>query len=568
MNNNKLTVIPNNFLISPYPLGAHKTSKGIRFSVEAPTDAICELVLYYKAMTDEPIVFSFPTYSFYGNIRVLIIAGLEKRGWSYHFRINGKDLPDPYGRNFIGTSIWADVSRLESPYRTLIIEDSFNWEEDNLPNHAWNDLFIYRLHVRGFTIHKSSKVRNKGTFAGVVEKLPYLQSIGVTAIELMPVYEFEEIEQTPLPHRRPTGQINYWGYTSSHYYAPKASYAGKSSKGFAPTAFKELVKAFHKAGIEVFLEFFFTKETPAWMALDILRYWKITYHIDGFRILGHANLEAIAGDPLFANTRLFADNWTNCEKQTHNLAISNIGFQTDIRRFLRGDEGMIGSLSKRMRENSEDLPIVHYLASNNGFTLKDTFTYEKRHNEINGEQNRDGMNDNYSFNCGEEGPSTNRLVNHIRKSQIFNALTLLFLSQSIPLIQSGDEMGRTQYGNNNAWCQDNTISWIDWKDLRKNKEVFNFFQFIVNLRKNHLVFHNSNVLTQTDPKGYGIPDISFHGLEPWRPNFDPFCRQCGILYSGQYACDADGNPDYDFYLLCNMYWIPSEFLLPRPKKGI
>jgi glycogen operon protein len=531
---------------------------------------------------------------------MLTIEGLTDGQWTYHYRIDGIDIPDPCGTNFIGAEKWGDVSRLSTPYQTLITEDDFDWEDDVHPHLPWNELFIYRLHVRGFTIHKSSKVKNKGTFDGILEKLPYLQSLGVTAIELMPAYEFEEIELAGGLQQFPTGRTNYWGYNRSYYYAPKASFAGKA---FAPTAFKELVKVLHKVGIEVFMEFYFTPEMSTQQVLDILRYWRMTYHIDGFRILGNVHLPTIANEPLLANTRLFADSWVSCDseptpnfrqylhsvstgkiietnpkatsstslvkkrKSYGHLAYIHNGFQVDIRRFLRGDEGMIGSFTLRMRENPQDIHIVHYLASNNGFTLKDTFTYEQKHNEINGEQNRDGINDNYSFNCGEEGPSSNRLVNQKRKTQIFNALTLLFLSQGVPLVQAGDEMGHTQYGNNNAWCQDNTISWIDWKDLRKNKDIFDFFNFLVKLRQNHFVFRNPLPLTQSDTKGYGLPDISFHGLEPWRPNFDPFCRQSAVLYEGRYAKQSDGTADETFYLLCNMYWIPSEFWLPSTEEG-
>lgn len=593
----KIRVIPNDPTLSPYPLGAQQREGSVRFTLEAPANSVCELILCKKRANSRPLTFVFPTQSAYGNIHMLTIEGLTDGQWSYYYRVDGIDIPDPCGQNFIGANKWGDVSRLSTPYKTLLTLDQFDWEDDKNPNLPWNELFIYRLHVRGFTIHKSSKVKNKGTFAGIIEKLPYLQSLGITAIELMPAYEFEEIELTGGLHQFPTGRTNYWGYNRSYYYAPKAAYAGKE---FAPDSFKELVKTFHKAEIEVFMEFYFTPETSTQQVLDILRYWRINYHIDGFHILGNAHLPTIAADPLLANTRLFADTWTGCDseptpnfrqylhsvstgkvvknhyeelttplppvnkkKSNEHLAYIHNGFQIDIRRFLRGDEGMIGSFTMRMRENPQDIHVVHYLATNNGFTLKDNFTYEGKHNEINGEQNRDGVNDNFSFNCGEEGPCTSRLVNQLRKTQIFNALSLLFLSQGIPLIQAGDEMGHTQYGNNNAWCQDNTISWLDWKDLRKNREIFQFFNFLVGLRKSHPVFRNPLPLTQSDPKGYGLPDISFHGLEPWRPNFDPFCRQSAILYEGRYATTTDET----FYLLCNMYWIPSEFWLPSLKEG-
>ena len=425
--------------------------------------------------------------------------------------------------------------------------------------------------MRGLTKDSSSGVRNKGTFAGVVEKIPYLKELGITTLELMPAAEFQEIEMPDVadgnPYGngpKPTGRLNYWGYGAAFYYAPKASYAGTGRN--PAVEFKKMVKALHQAGMEVVIELFFTgKETPA-AVLDVVRFWVREFHVDGVHLTGQAPAWILARDPYLTDTKLWATYWDDGEKDPgyqKNLGEFNDGFLVDMRRALKGDEDQMKNLIFRSRRNPAGHGVINYMATNNGFTLMDMVSYERKHNEANGEENQDGTDYNYTWNCGEEGASRKKKLVQMRRQQLRNALLMVFLSQGTPLIQAGDEFGQSQGGNNNAYCQDNEISWLNWKLQKNNRDLLAFVKQVIAFRKAHPVFHMKEEPKVMDYRAVGKPDISYHGVNAWKPEFENFRRQIGIMYWGPYGKKADGTADETFFVAYNMHWEPHEFALPH-----
>ena len=447
---------------------------------------------------------------------------------------------------------------------------------------AWQDVVIYAAHVRGFTRHASSGVKAKGTFAGIAEKIPYLKELGINQLELMPVYEFAEVEtwdEKRPPLRRPgNGQkelLNYWGYADAYYFAPKASY---SATGDPVREFKDLVRELHRNGIELVLEFHFPKGTRTAFVLDCIRHWVLEYHIDGIHVnRDHAPVEALAQDPLLSHTKIMTESFRLDEiyEERHipnfrNLAEYNDGFMLDVRRFLKGDEGQLVPFTWRARRNPSEYAVINYMANHNGFTLMDTVSYDEKHNEANGEENHDGTDFNYSWNCGEEGPSRKKKTLGLRARQLRNAFVLLLLSQGTPLIYEGDERGNSQSGNNNVYCQDNELSWVNWKTGKTFGFLTEYVKKLIAFRRKHPVFHQARELRMTDYLSCGHPDISYHGKRAWLGDFENYSRSVGIFYGGDYiAANTEGKEeDSFFYVAYNMHWIPHEFALPNlPGRG-
>lgn len=571
-----------------YPLGVTPEEDKITILVQA-TGKNVKLLLYPigEEKKEEEILFKEEERT--GDVWRMTLTGRDFSKYEYGFEADGVPVADPCARVIAGRETWADFSRAGKPARARILTDSFDWQGDRRPEIPFSETIIYRLHVRGFTKHTSSKVAKKGTFSGVTEKIPYLKELGVTTVELMPVTEFDEIMMPeaasgkPGETLTPTGILNYWGYGSSFLYAVKSAY-GSGKKLSPENEFKTLVKSLHKEEMECLMELFFTgKEAPG-LVLDALRYWVEEYHVDGFRLTGFPPVEAIAGDPFLARTKLFADHWGDVFNrrpgigyvapgegvvtlQEKHLAEYNDQFQTDMRRFLKGDEGMVRSLEFRTRRNPLDFGVVNYMANNNGFTMMDMVSYDRKHNEKNGEDNRDGNDYNHSWNCGVEGPTRKKKIVDLRKRQLCNAWLLLLLSQGMPLIYAGDEFGNSQEGNNNAYCQDNEISWLNWKLLDTNADLYGFVKKAIAFRKAHRAFHMEREPRIMDYKSCGRPDVSYHGESAWRPEYENFRRQFGILYWGAYARKADGSADDTFYVTYNMHWETHLFGLPRLPKG-
>ena len=514
----------------PFPQGCTVEGQTANFSVAVPEGQTCELIIYKKDARTSAFSQKMPYSDVAGNLHFLSVVLEQPEDYEYCYKIGGKIVPDPYGKAFSGREHWSvSKGKEKRKLRTRIVTDTFDWGKSQFPHLKKEDVIAYSLHVRGFTKHSSSGVAHKGTFDGVTEKLPYLQKLGINQIHLMPVYEFDENQR----------HVNYWGYGKAYFFAPKASYAA----GDPVNEMKSLVRQMHLAGIEVILEMPFTEGTTFSLILDCLRYWVMQYHVDGFIVNPYiCNPDELAKDPVLAKSKIL-------KKED--------GFQNVMRRFLKGDEGMIRDVICQLK--NQDTQLYNYIASHNGFTLCDVVSYDGKHNEANGENNLDGPDYNYSWNCGAEGNSRKKAVNELRKNQIFNAFFLLLFAQGMPCILSGDEFMNTQKGNNNAYCQDNLISWLDWNQLSRREELYTFVCRLIALRKACM---KQTAKKSEDTMGRsGIPQISYHGEDAWQMPAGRASRQLGVFYHEE-------STEKDFYIAYNMHWLSHSFALPSLPKGM
>ena len=514
----------------PFPQGCTVEGQTANFSVAVPEGQTCELIIYKKGARTSAFSQKMPYSDVAGNLHFLSVVLEQPEDYEYCYKIGGKIVPDPYGKAFSGREHWSvSKGKEKRKLRTRIVTDTFDWGKSQFPHLKKEDVIAYSLHVRGFTKHSSSGVAHKGTFDGVTEKLPYLQKLGINQIHLMPVYEFDENQR----------HVNYLGYGKAYFFAPKASYAA----GDPVNEMKSLVRQMHLAGIEVILEMPFTEGTTFSLILDCLRYWVMQYHVDGFIVNPYiCNPDELAKDPVLAKSKIL-------KKED--------GFQNVMRRFLKGDEGMIRDVICQLK--NQDTQLYNYIASHNGFTLCDVVSYDGKHNEANGENNLDGPDYNYSWNCGAEGTSRKKAVNELRKNQIFNAFFLLLFAQGMPCILSGDEFMNTQKGNNNAYCQDNLISWLDWNQLSRREELYTFVCRLIALRKACM---KQTAKKSEDTMGRsGIPQISYHGEDAWQMPAGRASRQLGVFYHEE-------STEKDFYIAYNMHWLSHSFALPSLPKGM
>ena len=555
-----------------YPMGVTVIDGGAHFSVVSRSES-CTLVLFSEGRKKPCARLEFPSADRIGDVWNVTIMG-DFTGIEYCYESDGILSADPYGKVFRGREIWGSVSQVKNTPRAKVMIDCYDWEGDMPLEYPYEDCVIYRIHPRGFTRHSSSKVENRGYLAGIAEKIPYLKELGVTTIELMPSTEFQEVMmpegamKNPYEKDEPTGKLNYWGFVAGERMAPKASYCSGKEKN-PVKEMKDLVKALHKAGLELVMDLFFSGlEEPAY-ALDVVRYWAREYHVDGFHLIGYAPKELLARDPYLSRVKLWADHWDNISEPSHrkHLAEYNDGFENEMRRLLKGDEEQINNLVFRSKRNPKDAGVINYMSNVNGFTLMDMVTYERKHNEANGENNLDGADYNYTWNCGVEGPTRKKKIVEMRRKQLRNAILILLLSQGTPLIMAGDELGNTKGGNNNSYCQDNETSWLNWNLVNTHKDILEFVKFAIAFRKKHRVFHMEQEPRIMDYLGCGQPDISYHGVKAWCPEFENFRRQLGIMYCGSYAEKEDGTQDDSFFVTYNMHWEPHEFSLPNLPKG-
>ncbi|MGB0385885.1 MAG: glycogen debranching protein GlgX [Ardenticatenaceae bacterium] len=660
----------------PYPFGATMVPGGVNFSIFSRHADYCVLVLFEKGSA-EPMVeipfrglFEKPVTGepFWGDFRIgnvfsMVLFDIDYENIEYGFRIDASDHPraekgqpgihrfdprqvvlDPYAKAIGGRDVWGNTPDWNGMYqhRGRVITDDFDWESDRPLEIPIEDLMVYEMHVRGFTRHASSGVKHPGTFAAIREKIPYLKELGVNCVELMPIFEFDEFE-----HSRPnpeTGEMlmNYWGYSTIGFFAPKAAYAatGRLEDGsMVADELKTLIKELHQNGIEVILDVVYNHtaegneygptisyrgiDNPTYymltpegyyynfsgtgntlncnnpvvrsMVLDSLRYWASEYHIDGFRfdlaaILGRDPwgapltnpplLEILANDPVLAKCKLIAEAWdagglyqVGSFPAYGRWAEWNGKYRDDVRKLLKGDEGMMPAIAQRI-QGSPDLyatrgatASINFVTCHDGFTLADLVSYNQKHNEANGEGNQDGGNDNDSWNCGWEGPTDDREINLLRRRQIKNAALLLFASQGVPMILMGDEIGRTQQGNNNTYCQDNELNWLDWSLREKNCDLFRFFQKCIAFRKAHTLLRNRDHFRHIDYVGSGYPDISFHGTQAWRPDWSPQSRTLALMLCGKHAKNGTEQDDY-LYVAINTHWEDHNFELPGLPEGI
>lgn len=543
--------------------GTQETARGLNFAVSVPNDLPASLVL---TSGDGSLVLQeidLPAEERCGEVASCALIGRHTSPIAYYYKIDGERKIDPCARRIVGDICFTDPER-------------FNWGDDRPPMHQFSDLIIYKLHVRGFTRDSRSGVLHKGTFRGLVQKIPYLKSLGINAVELMPVYEWSDVlkVRTRGPKRaEEKPKRNYWGYADTNcYYAPKQLF---SSGEDSVTEFKMMVRALHLSGIEVILEMYFPGDADQLKALSVLHFWKTVYHVDGFHVIGGGvPKEALAQDPLLARTKLFYD-WIDTGRvyggkapRTRHIAICNGYYQSEARRFLKGDAGVSEAFRRTQGRNPDTHALVNYAANVDGFTLYDAVSYNTRHNEGNGEGGLDGTSDNNSWNCGVEGKTRKKPVIELRAKQIRNILTYVFLSQGVPLLYAGDEFCNSQGGNNNAYASDDPVGWVSWGLARRNKDITDYVRKLIAFRKEHGILHGEAGLRGTDYRGTGIPDISWHDTKAWYTNQSAESRSFAIMYNGAYAKKPDGSPDDCIYVCYNAHWECHTFALPRLPRGL
>jgi len=574
-----LTVKEGNYL----SLGAKVIKNQITFTFEGEKEDACRVVLIHKA-TQEKAYISVPEDFCMGSLRSITVSGINPQEYNYLYEINGKEQLDPYATVIVGREIWNDESRKADKYKLVAGFDGavFPWGEDKNPEVPKSDMIMYKLHVRGFTMGQKTAGKSKGTFQAVKNRIPYLRDLGVTTVELMPMYEFEEM---PIPMEmevpdyvkwqpeaedmiRPVvledevQNINFWGYGEGNYFAVKASYASEPAK--ANTEFKRLVKALHDNGMECVMEMFFPEDTNFNMIMDVLHFWVKEYHVDGFHILGTSlPIASIVKDPVLSRTKIFTDDFQgfyNARHKYKNLYVYKEEYQYAVRQLVNHYDCDIREFANQQRKQGEQYGYVNFVAGSNGFTLADCFMYNDKHNEANGEGNRDGNDYNLTNNFGVEGPTKKKFINEIRRNRMRLAFTMLMFGQGVPLIMAGDEFGNTQEGNNNAYCQDNEIGWVNWSQFAKYKEDREILKALIAFRKEHSIIAKEEPLRFNDYRTMGTPEFSYHGENAWISQIDPGRRSLGMLYCGAYA--KEGHSKEDVYVGYNFYSGEVKLALP------
>lgn len=557
----------------PYEPGVFPIQNGVRFAAEFSGNEECGIIFYN--IKGQTVKIPFSDEGRCGNLYGIQIEGESVFACSYQYYNGEHIITDRYAPVVTGLEKWGGGKTEKRIAAGRVENASFDWEGDSPLKIPYQDTIIYGLNVRAFTMHKSSKVRHRGTFEGIIEKIPYLKDLGITAVLLMPCYEYEECMEAPVAMNwsmPPTdskaenvARLNCWGFQKGYYFAPKSSYSADSSPS---RSFKMMVKELHQNGIEVMMHFYFPPDVRQIDILRIIKHWVKNYHIDGVRLSGfHIPLRMLSQEGFLCDTKIWCDNDSgeeldDCYKDSRNFAFNNRNFRNDIRRFLKGDEGFVSEVLAYQRCNPESYGIINYLADYDGFSLYDCVCYERKHNEANGEENQDGTDHNYTWNCGVEGESRKKSVQELRLKQEKNGLTLLFLSQGVPFLFSGDEFANTRHGNNNCYCQDNADGWVEWKQTDYAKELLTYTKFLIHLRKKYKILHMEQELKVMDTKSCGYPDISYHGIDAWRPDFGHISRIFGTMLCGWYA----GEEPF-FYIACNMHWEPHKLALPNLPYG-
>ncbi len=595
---------------NPQSLGITRYPQGVNFALEVKKGAKAELVLVSKENGEESVL-SLENSKRIGDVLAFRLEDLDCDKYSYYYRINDKKVLDPYACEIVSNhrrvfGLWNTVSVYEDEKKCQLNKqesemrftcgfggNEFDWQEDIYPQIPLNEVILYCGHLRGFTKHSSSKVKYKGTFQGFKEKIPYLKEMGINQIELMPVYEFKEvIEEEDMLHlqyreEENKASVNYWGYSDeNYYYAVKQTYAASED---AATELKTLVRELHKSGIELILEFYFAKDCPVSFVCQCLKYWVMEYHVDGFHITGEWNgvLELLK-EPLLADKKIYSAAWSMDHIQqtmvrdydetmpkefcvgrqaedTRRAAICAVDYLTNMRSFLKGDSGKVMDAAYYMRRNNAGAGVINFFTFHDGFTMMDMVSYDQKHNEANEEGNQDGWDYNYSWNCGVEGKTKKKKILDLRKRQMKNAWVMLLLSQGIPAILAGDERCNSQNGNNNVYCQDNEIGWLNWRIPKAYEELYTFVRQLIQLRKEHPIIHLQSEPTMTDTLENGYPDLSYHSDQVWY--MDPYRtgHALGMLYCGDYA-QKEESDDY-FYIANNMGWNKQKFAIPNLPKN-
>ena len=633
----------NGFQIRPgffREFGAVAIPGGVNFTIHTHGATSCELLLFHRKAEEPYAVIPFPESYRIGFCYSMIVFDLDIEEFEYAYRLDGpydekkglrfdknKILLDPYARAVTGQSQWGHVNNAQHGYRARVVQSNFDWGDQRHHSIPMEDLIIYELHVRGFTMDESSGVKHHGTFEGLREKIPYLKELGINAVELMPIFEFDEMRDVRLIDENEL--IDFWGYNPVSFFAPNTSYCSSMEYNREGLELKTLIKDLHDNGIEVILDVVFnhTAEgnefgpcfsfkgfdnniyymlTPDGhyynfsgcgntlncnhpvvrdMILECLRYWVIEYRVDGFRfdlasILGRNDdgtplsqpplLRSLAFDSILGNVKLIAEAWdagglyqVGSFPSWKRWAEWNGRYRDDMRRFLKGDDFLARTAAARIT-GSPDLydpayrggnASINFLTCHDGFTLYDLYSYNQKHNEANGWGNTDGADDNNSWNCGVEGETDDPAILALRKRLMKNACAVLLCSRGTPMFLSGDEFADTRYGNNNPYCQDNLISWLDWSLLKKNKDLFDFFQYMIQFRKDHPVIRKD-----LEPSYLGVPAMSTHGPTPDETNFSGDSHVVCVRFAGYN--EATQKEDL-VYLAVNSGWFPVTLTLPE-----
>lgn len=626
--------------------GACVASNGVSFTINSHGATRCTLLLF-KPQASKPYArIPFPDSYRIGDTYSMLVFDIKPDEFEYAFSFDGPYEPakgllfneenvllDPYSRAVTGQRKWGEKPEggKDFEYRARVVKSSFDWGNIKQLEQPFEDLVIYETHVRGYTKDKSSGVSAPGTFAGLKDKIPYLKDLGINAVELMPIFEFDEMESARVVDG--VQLYNYWGYNTVSFFAPNTSYAFNEEHNHEGDELKSLIKALKENGIEVILDVVFNHTAegnemgPCFsfkgidnnvyymltpdahyynfsgcgnvmncnhpvvrsFIIDCLRHWAIEYRVDGFRfdlasILGRdqngapmANppiLESLAFDPVLGKMKLIAEAWdagglyqVGSFPSWNRWAEWNGRYRDDMRSFLKGDDGMAGNAITRIT-GSRDLyspesrghkASVNFLTCHDGFTLYDLYSYNEKHNEKNGWNNTDGDNNGHSWNCGAEGETDDPNVNGLRRRLIKNAFAALLCSRGPAMFFAGDEFCNTQFGNNNTYCQDNIISWLDWSRLEEFKEIHDFVRHMIQFRKEHPILRK-----MTKPSSCQFPEISVHNGTPFNASTDYKTKLIGIMYAGRN--EEDTEDDIVFYCM-NAYWEPLVMQLPVLPNG-
>ena len=555
--------------------GVRKTEDGAEFGFALPSEYrqtpgwhrdTPAFLLLFRDDDDEPFRrISLERHVRQGTFSCVRIRDPKLATYRYAYEVDGCIVPDPYGVSFTGCSQYGEISKgpVTSSLSFLNEENAFDWKGDRYPRTPFSDSVFYKLHVRGFTKSATSGVpqQERGTFAGVTRKVSYIASLGVTAVELMPAYEFDECHrltagglkaQAPgMPGEKK--DLNFWGYTPAFgYFAPKAAYCADRS-GHYTDEFRTMVRRMHRAGLEVIMEMYFSDEEPG-MVLDCLHYWVDSYHVDGFHLYAsEATLAAVIADPYLADTKLITVWWDRTLPRKRHVASYNDGCRQVMRRFLKGDDNQIRSLIGIIRDCPQTCARINSVTGHDGFTLADLYSYERKRNESGGET------ENYSWNCGVEGPTKKRSVLTLRRQMRENAILLLMLLQGAPLLRAGDEFLNSQDGNNNPYDIDSELSWLNWNRSAEAARMLRFTREVLAWRRAHKILHMDGPLLGSDTLSVGCPDFSVHGENAWFTRTDSSVRQIGLMFCEKYA---DPDSDSLLYAAVNMYWEPWDLALP------
>ena len=629
--------------------GATVLPVGVNFTIHTHHGTECELLLFHRGEEEPYAVLPFPKAYKIGDVYSMIVFDLDIEDLEYAYRIDGPYRPkkgllfdktnvllDPYAKVVAGQQAWGEKKK--SCYRARVVKDIFDWGDMPQSSREMSDLIIYELHVRGYTQNEHSGVKHKGTFAGLKEKIPYLKELGINAVELMPIFEFDEMRNSRIIDGKQL--VEYWGYNTVGFFAPNTSYTFADEYNKEGTELKELIKELHENGIEVILDVVFNhtaegnEQGPTFcfkgidnniyymltpdgnyynfsgcgntlncnhpivrqMILECLRYWTVSYRVDGFRfdlasILGRNKdgspmdnpplLETLANDPILRNVKLIAEAWdagglyqVGSFPASKRWAEWNGRYRDTMRGYLKGENweaqnaawcicgsgDIYGGMHEEDKGNYDGYnSCVNFFTCHDGFSMYDLYSYNEKHNEANGWNNTDGADDNRSWNCGAEGETDDPEVLELRYRMIRNACATLMCSRGTPMFLAGDEFGNSKSGNNNSYCQDNEISWVSWELFEKNKDLFEFFKFMIDYRKKH------PIIRKKLPEAVcGMEALQKHDVNADNHEIPEGSRTIGISMAGY---NRDQGKDDIIYIAINTYWEEVEITLPKLQSG-